>query len=272
MHDYDTVLKHLLKKSNGRLMGQLTQAPIGRWLDVELPVVQQRRVDLLGETAAGGLEHIELQSRNDSGMPFRMLEYRIGIYRQCGKFPRQTVLYVGRDKLTMESGLEAEQLSAKYSLVDVSGLDGERLLASDDLADTVLSLLTLFRNPRLAIRVIVQRIARLPPMEWQDRLRQLLLLSGLRELAPLVREEVENMPVTENIFDHELIKPAYQSGIQEGRLQGEQTLLRKMLESRFGPLPPTMEARLARSSRSEIEELGVRLLAATSLQELLPPD
>jgi hypothetical protein len=67
MHEYDSTLKLLLQ-------GSAT-------LNVELPKVQNRRVDLLGETADGGLIHIEIQSTNDDQMALRMAEYCLAIYR-----------------------------------------------------------------------------------------------------------------------------------------------------------------------------------------------
>jgi hypothetical protein len=51
MHEYDTVLKALLQSSRNSIFERITGAKIGRWLNVELPEVQQTRVDLLGETA-----------------------------------------------------------------------------------------------------------------------------------------------------------------------------------------------------------------------------
>jgi len=52
-------------------------------------------VDLLGETEAGDLVHIGLQSSNDHKMPLRMAEYCLRVFRLFGKFPHQVLLYVG---------------------------------------------------------------------------------------------------------------------------------------------------------------------------------
>jgi hypothetical protein len=60
MHEYDTALKLLLRGSADLIIRQLTGAPVIKWLNVELPEVRNTRVDLLEETAAGGLVHIEL--------------------------------------------------------------------------------------------------------------------------------------------------------------------------------------------------------------------
>jgi hypothetical protein len=70
-------------------------------LDVELPKVQNTRVDLLGETNEARLVHLELQSGNDTTMPLRMAEYCLSVFRLFGKFPRQVLLYVGEAPLRM---------------------------------------------------------------------------------------------------------------------------------------------------------------------------
>jgi hypothetical protein len=63
------------------MMRELTGGGIEKWLGIELPKVQNLRMDLLGETSEGSLVHIELQSGNDAARPLRMAEYCLGVYR-----------------------------------------------------------------------------------------------------------------------------------------------------------------------------------------------
>lgn len=65
MQDYDVTLKLLLQRSGSLILRELTGTAIARWLDVELPKVQNLRLDLLGEAVDGDLVHLELQSTND---------------------------------------------------------------------------------------------------------------------------------------------------------------------------------------------------------------
>lgn len=62
---------------------------------VELPKVNNRRLDLLGERPDGELFGIEFQSRNERHFPFRMGAYLFGAAEQRGRLPRQIVLSVG---------------------------------------------------------------------------------------------------------------------------------------------------------------------------------
>lgn len=104
MQEYDVALKLLLRGSAKLTMRELTGTAVESWIDVELPkVVQNTRVDLLGETADKGLVHLELQSGHDPNMPLRMAEYCLGVFRLFERFPRQVLLYVGEAPLRMAS-------------------------------------------------------------------------------------------------------------------------------------------------------------------------
>jgi hypothetical protein len=111
MQEYDVALKLLLRGSAKLTMRELTGTAVENWIDVELPkVVQNTRVDLLGETADKGLVHLELQSGHDPDMPLRMAEYCLGVFRLFERFPRQVLLYVGEAPLRMASELRSDDV------------------------------------------------------------------------------------------------------------------------------------------------------------------
>jgi len=124
IHEYDTTLKLLLQGPAQLSLRELTGVAVARWLNVELPELGNRRADLLRETDAGGLVHIEFQGHNDPAMPLRVAEYCLRIYRQLRQFPRQVVLYVGRQRMTMSSEPVGPHLSFRYYLVDLRSVDG----------------------------------------------------------------------------------------------------------------------------------------------------
>lgn len=75
--------------------------PVEKWLNVDLPRLKNRRVDLLGRTIARRRLHIELQDRNDPQIAIRMAEYGLAIVRAYGEYPDQVVIYVGKARLRM---------------------------------------------------------------------------------------------------------------------------------------------------------------------------
>jgi predicted transposase YdaD len=191
MHEYDVALKLLLKESAKVAMQELAGCTVEKWLDVELPKVQNPRADLLGETSGGGLVHLELQSGNDAAMPLRMAEYCLGVYRLFDRFPRQVLVYVGEAPMRMDRELHGDDVSFRYRAVDIRELDGERLLASAEVGDNVIAILARLPDQQEGIRRIVGRIAGLEPDERAAALSELLILAGLRRLEETVEQEAE---------------------------------------------------------------------------------
>jgi hypothetical protein len=261
MQEYDVALKLLLRGSAKLTMRELTGSAVETWLDIEMSKVQNPRVDLLGETADKGLVHLELQSGNDAAMPLRMAEYCLGVFRLYDRFPRQVLLYVGEAPLRMASELRGENVWFQYRAVDIRELDGERLLESDEVGDNVIAILTGLRDHKDAVRRIVERIAGLAPAERETALGQLLVLSGLRHAEETVEREARKMPILNDILDNKVLGREFK--------RGELTVLRRLIEKRFGAIPTWAEERLTGRSAADLEELSVRVLDAQSIEDLL---
>jgi predicted transposase YdaD len=273
MQGYDAALKQLLRGPATLTMRELTGTAVREWLNVELPNVRNLRLDLLGESVDGDLVHVELQSGNDAAMPLRMAEYCLGVYRLYGRLPRQIVLYVGEPALRMESALRGPGMSFEYRLIDIRSLDGDRLLESGDVGDNVIAILAGLRDDKEAVHRIVARIAGLEAAERETALAQLVVLAGLRHLSQAVKRETRNMPIDLDIRDHEVLGPMFieaeQKGRQEGRQEGDLTILRRLIEERFGALPSWASEKLTSLAAPELEDLCVRVLYAKSVDELL---
>lgn len=268
MQEYDVVLKLLLQKSLHRLTG----TTITRWLPTELPTVQNLRIDLLGETSDHELAQIEVQSSNESSIPFRMLEYLVLVTRIHGRVPKQVLLYVGRKPLRMANQFEWADGVARFTLIDMSEIDGEPLLASPEPSDNVLSILARLVNQRAAVRSILEKLSKLQRDEAEFYFQALLVIAGLRELEEAVEEEAKNM-LSIDLSENKVLGPAYKQGLEEGRQQGLQEghlrLLRQQIERKFGALPAWAEQRLAQYSGDALQDIGLRMLDAATLEDLL---
>jgi len=268
MQEYDVVLKLLLRGSAKLVLDELAGTTIARWLNVELPEVVNRRVDLLGETPDGTLIQIELQSSADNSIPLRMAEYSLAIYRLRQKFPQQIVLYVGEAPLKMEDTLVGPDLQFRYRLIDVRDLDGERLRESPEMGDNVIAILTRLRDRREALCEILDKLSDLDVDAREFYLRALLTLAGLRGLEETVEEEARKMPLLNDILENRVLGREFKRGHEEGVHQEALTMARRLIEERFGPLLQWAEERLAARSAEELEELGVRVLKAKTIEEL----
>jgi predicted transposase YdaD len=270
MHEYDSVLKSLLQNSQNSIFERIAGARIGRWLNVELPEVQQTRVDLLGESAdePHDLKSVELQSKNDLLLPLRMAEYSLRVYRIYRRFPQPFVLYVGGAEMRMSSELVGSDVHFRYKIIDIRTVEEEDLLNSPFAADNILAILTRHRDRRETIRRILERIAKLEGGAWHSAFSKLMILAGLRKLGDTVRKEIKHMPILDDILDHDVIGPAIREGMQRGRQEGELAMLRRLIQKRFGAFPAWADERMSKLSVTEIEDLSLRLLDAKDLDEL----
>jgi predicted transposase YdaD len=288
VRNYDAALKHVLQRWGSTIMLQLTGEEIVEWRSVELQKISSQYADLLAETASGRLCHIELQAVNDPQMAVRMLEYASRVYRIFGRFPEQTVLYVGRKPMRMQARMEAERLTFQYRLVDIRTLDGRQLLASDCVGDNILAILARWRCSAESVRRILSAIGRLEAADRAVALEVLLLLASLRKLEEQVEREARRMPVFDDILENKVLgrefkrglvegnrqglevgmQKGVQKGLQEGVQKGELNLVRRLITKRFGRISPSLDKRLARMTPPELESLSERILDANTLNDL----
>jgi predicted transposase YdaD len=308
VHEYDTVLKSLLQNSQNSIFERITGARIGRWLNVELPEVLQTRVDLLGESAdePHDLKSVELQSQNDSLLPLRMAEYSLRVYRLHRRFPQQYVLYVGEAEMRMPTELVGPDFQFRYKIIDIRTVEEEDLLKSPFAADSIMAILTRHRDRRETIRRILEsakgaaarsqqrrqlarplggaldtapvlresfeRIAKLEGGARDAAFSKLMILAGLRKLGDSIRTEVKQMPILDDIMDHDVIGPAIRQGLEQGLERGRQeeglAILRRLIGKRFGVVPAWAEEPLANLSTAQIEDCSLSVLDAKSIGEL----
>jgi len=151
-------------------------------------------------------------------------------------------------------------------------LDSEALLQSPVIADTMLAILCRLDDTRAAVRRILARVSRLPKPQRANAMSQLLVLSGLRRLEAVIKEETARMPVIIDLMENTVIRGYYLQGKEEGKQEGARdeamTMLTRLLERRFGPLPETVIARLHAADLATLEDWGLRLLDAGRLEEV----
>src|SRR6266851_3250673 len=157
--DYDVVLKLLFRSKSSQAVQEIAGAPMKRWLDKELPAIRNTRADLVGETIAGDIVHLEFMSENQPLFGLRMAGYYVEIYQAWARHPRQALIYVGRAKLRMSGRFKSPTLSFRFRVVDLRELNGQRFIDSDEASDQILAMLMRLRNRREATHRILATIA-----------------------------------------------------------------------------------------------------------------
>ena len=93
------------------------------------------------------------------------------------------------------------------------------------------------------------------------------------------------MPVTIDLMENRVIRDYFLQGKEEGRVEGERegrvegeqegarkeamSLLTRLLEQRFGPLPEAATQKLSAADVATLEAWSLRLLHAGSLEQVL---
>ena len=75
----------------------------------------------------------------------------------------------------------------------------------------------------------------------------------------------------ENAIMTGVIQRARDEGMRAGRVEGERTVLERLLRRRFGPLSPAVSGRLHEASAADLEAWAENLLEARTLDDVFGP-
>jgi predicted transposase YdaD len=153
------------------------------------------------------------------------------------------------------------ELRMRVRIVKLWEVPAEELIATGDPATMAWVPLANFSGAQL------WKAANLIRASGDSEVRsRMTLLYGLR---------YRNIEVLESMLTEEMMRESayYQKilnrGVEQGRLDGGRGLVRKLLITKFGPLSERVEGLLQNASNAEIDVWGIRLLEATSLDDVL---
>lgn len=131
------------------------------------------------------------------------------------------MFWIGKDGVGIPDGLRnPPYLSYRYKVIDVKTLDPAPLLASENLSEVVFAILCKYRNASAMVDAIMKRIRQAPAEERRDAVSHPLVLSGMRDLAPLVRRKVKQMPLEIPVKDNQFPREVWDEAAAEGRAEG----------------------------------------------------
>ncbi len=297
----DGALKDLFLQDLPYLLGRVIGGRIGirRFLNVELPKVQERRVDLLVLLDNDTIVHIEIQSTHDPEIVYRMPEYYWLVKRRYKLPLRQVLLYVGEGSVRMPDRIAEDGNLMKWTVVDVREFDAATLIKEGNPGDLALAILA--EGAEKQLRALLEKSARLTGSRRDRVLAQILVLAGLRGLVGAVELEMEGMnmviDITKNPFLMRWQKVFLAEGLAKGKAQGmaegkaegkalgkalgiaegiakgqEKTLasvLSRQLEAKFGPIPKWAKDRIAKTSASHLDRWVVKVVDASSIESVI---
>ena len=289
------------------LLSMLLGRPVSvkQTLPTNLITVQELLPDLLFLLDDDSILHLEVHGYWMVGFPVRNLLHWGVIYRDLGQPPRQIAIWIGRKKPGIRDGINMPpHLSYSYPVIDARTLDAEPLLASGHINEAIFAVLCKFRDSRRTVVRILRRIKQLPLAEQKEAVLQLLILSGLRGLTELVREEAKRMPLSIDIHENEFLDGIYkdarregrqegrrkgleqghrkgleqghrkglEQGSQEGRLEGRleaaRGMLLDLLEQKFGSVTPATKLRVGSADLEQVTSWSRKVFSAKRIGEV----
>ncbi|MBF0488513.1 MAG: hypothetical protein HQK98_10155 [Nitrospirae bacterium] len=223
---YDKVIKEILKDVADTLITKIIGLKVVKSTAIEtkLQVTNEREADFILraelEDSTVLLLHIEFQSTNYFKMEYRMLRYWVYLAEIHGIAPLQYVFYIGNEPLTMKNSIATETTAHRYNLIDMRDVDCEKFLYSDRPEEVIISILCNYKKKgvKIFIREILNRLNELVQEETfrGKYIRQVEVLSQLRDLQNEVSEEAENMAI---VYDMER-DVRFRQGRERGMLEG----------------------------------------------------
>lgn len=272
---YDATLKSIFRLPPNLLLSLALgkRVVVKRPLPTDAIVVHDLEPDLLYEDEDGKIIHAETHGYGLKSFTARNLVYFAIINRDYAIMPRQIVFWVGKGPVGVDNGLDCDDpdLRYRFRMVDARSIVAKTLVESGNVGEAIFAILCKYDDAEELVDKICARIlSELPPDEQRDAVAKLLVLSGLRDVTPVVKEKLKRMPIAidihENAFLDEIWKQGEAKGESHGRLVGARETLRDMMEMKFGPLPDSIQARIeAAPDLDQIKSWSRRVLHAAAL-------
>ncbi|MBF0318079.1 MAG: hypothetical protein HQL04_07870, partial [Nitrospirae bacterium] len=144
---YDKIIKELMEEIERPLIEDVLGIKADKItrLNTLMQLTDERDVDFLARldyaAADSSIAHAEVQSTNDPKMLNRMLRYFIHIYSLYEIRVKQYVIFIGKDKMNMETLLELPEIRYEYNLIDMRNIACEQFLYSGVPGKTVFTIL-----------------------------------------------------------------------------------------------------------------------------------
>lgn len=264
-----------------------------RHFPTDLPVadVHLEQLDSVFELADGSLLHLEFQTEHRRETLARFLVYDAYLYERYGR-AIHTVVFYGAGVASVEASIEGGAIHYRVENVLLGEQDGdttyqrlsERLaragkLTPEERLDLVL--LPLMRHQRVRREVVADAIGLAQRLPEQQQRQTVAALIGLGHRF-LTTEELDTLleglmvtPIGQRLIDigvergiEQGIEQGIERGIERGRRQEAERSLRRVLATRFGALPATLDARIASiDNQQRLEALLDTALTVASVEE-----
>ena len=216
----------------------------------ELSLEPIRADSLILEQSEDLVLHLEFQTEPDENMGFRMLDYRVRVYR---RFPLKTmyqvVIYLKPTKsaLVYQDSLQFGETSHRYRVIRLWEQSSDLFLNSLGLLP--LAVLTQSSDPELKLRQVAEVLETITDSRVKANLMTATsVFSGLVLKSELIKTILRSEIMKESAVYQEILQEGEQRGLLKGKLDGK-------LEGKLETIP--LLKRLGLSIAEIAEELDI---------------
>lgn len=174
------------------------------------------RIETHSEDEPEFILHIEFESGDDPEMIYRVMEHH-GIELRKYRLPiKHVVVYLGEEKPKMRTKLRKEEIFEGFTLVRASSFSPQKWLEEEEPSRIIMAILGDYRkeNATIILEAIINKLWRVckSSADLKKFIKQLIVISRMRNLEKLTIKISEAMPITYNIYKDYL----YNLGLEDG--------------------------------------------------------
>lgn len=214
--------------------------------------------------------HLEFQTNTDENLPFRILDYRLRLYRL---YPQKTVIQVviylrkTSSSLAKQNYFQLQDTRHYFQVIRLWEMPSELFLQSKGLLP--FAILSQTENRENTLRQVRDKIEEVEARRQKSNLAaSTAILAGLVLKQETIKLLLKNDIMKESVIYQEILAEGKAEGeakgeakgIAKGRREGEISLILRLLNRRFGELSPRFATQIQNLSLEKLEDLGERLL------------
>ena len=265
---FDTICKFLIESFSTDFASWLLGEPIAltELSPSELSLEPIRADALILMQSDSLVLHIEFQTQPDPELPFRMLDYRLRVYRRFPyKSMRQVVIYLqqtGSD-LVQQNSFMLPNTWHEFEVIRLWEQPLEVFLSTPGLLP--FAALSRVTDRPEALRQVATQLDAIKNRRMQSNVTAAAaILAGLVLERGMIQQILRREIMQESVIYQDIL----QEGLQKGRQEEGRSLILLQLTRKFGEVPPDVGSQIERLSLTQLEALGEALLDFSTLQEL----
>jgi predicted transposase/invertase (TIGR01784 family) len=215
--------------------------------------------------------HIEFQVEPDPTMPFRMADYRLRIFR---RFPHkrmiQVVIYLtpSNSALVYQNVFEIPGTRHEFTVIRLWEQPTPLFLESSGLLP--LAVLTQTPDKAQTLRQVASLIEDIEDSRVKSNVAASTgILAGLSLDKRIIHQVLRREVMQQSVIYQEWREEFLQEGRQEGLLEGERSLVLRLLHRKIGSISPELEQQIQMLSVAQLDALGEALLDFSSSEDLV---